>query len=517
MRARFAPSPTGQLHVGNARTALFNWLLATGQGGTFILRIEDTDLERSSRESERAILDDLRWMGLEWAEGIDAGGNHGPYRQTERLHVYRAHAVELLAGGAAYQCFCSAEQLEADRQAALAAGRPPKYVGRCRDIPRDQARRRIESGEKAVIRFRVPDTRRDVVFNDLVRGEGRFSTDVIGDPVLVRSDGVTAYNYAVVIDDALMEITHVIRGEDHISNTPRQLLLYEAFGWQPPAFAHVSLVMGPDHSPLSKRHGATSVAEFRARGYLPEALANYLALIGWSPGDGEELLPLEELARRFRLEDVGRSAGVFDVEKLAWVNRHYLKIATPARLAALAVPYLHEAGWVTQPTAEDVAFLEQVIPAAAASVDRLEQIPARLRFLFDYSATRALSDPAVAREAKAADGVIAALAEELHSAGPLSDREAFRALAARVRDRTGQRGKALVHPIRRALAGEPEGLELDLAVPAIERGAALGRPEGRPLHDVEADLQVRLSGFKPMPGAAARAAAFAAAVRSAPG
>src|SRR6187397_1440048 len=375
MRLRFAPSPTGQLHVGNARTALFNWLLAAGQGGTFILRIEDTDLERSSRESEQAILEDLRWMGLDWTEGIEAGGDHGPYRQTERLHMYRAYAVELLSSGAAYHCFCSAEQLEADRQAALAAGRPPKYAGRCRSQSRDEARRRIDGGEKAVIRFRVPEGHRDIVFNDLVRGEVRFSTEVIGDPVLVRSDGIPAYNYAVVIDDALMEITHVIRGEDHISNTPRQILLYEAFGWKPPAFAHVSLVMGPDHSPLSKRHGATSVAEFRARGYLPEALTNYLALLGWSPGEGEELVPIERLAPRFRLQDVGHSAGVFDIDKLAWVNRHYLKAADPMRLARLAVPYLRAAEWVAEPNEAGMEFLASIVPAAASAVDRLDQVP----------------------------------------------------------------------------------------------------------------------------------------------
>jgi glutamyl-tRNA synthetase len=339
MRLRFAPSPTGQLHVGNARTALFNWLLARGSSGTFVLRIEDTDLERSSRASEAAILEDLRWMGLDWSEGVEAGGDVGPYRQTERLHVYRAHTVELLSRGQAYRCFCSAEQLEGDRQQALAAGLPPQYPGRCRDIPADVARRRVDNGEKAVIRFRVPADR-EIVFPDIVRGEVRFHTSVIGDPVIVRSDGVPAYNFVVVIDDALMGITHVIRGEDHISNTPRQILIYEAFGWTPPVFAHVSLVMGPDHAPLSKRHGATSVAEFRARGYLPEALTNYLALLGWSPGEGEELLPLDELARRFRLEDVGKSAGVFDVEKLAWVNRHYLKAAAPVRLAALSVAYL---------------------------------------------------------------------------------------------------------------------------------------------------------------------------------
>jgi glutamyl-tRNA synthetase len=510
MRLRFAPSPTGQLHVGNARTALFNWLLARGQGGTFILRIEDTDLERSSRESERAILEDLRWMGLDWTEGIEAGGDRGPYRQTERLHMYRAYAVELLSSGAAYHCFCSADQLEADRQAALAVGRPPKYVGRCRNIARDEARRRIDSGEKAVIRFRVPDGNRDIVFNDLVRGEVRFNTEVIGDPVLVRSDGVPAYNYAVVIDDALMEITHVIRGEDHISNTPRQLLLYEAFGWRPPEFAHVSLVMGPDHSPLSKRHGATSVAEFRARGYLPEALTNYLALIGWSPGADEEVLPIAELATRFRVEDVGHSAGVFDVEKLAWVNRHYLKIAAPERLARLTVPYLQQVGWVTEPSAGDLAYLESVIPVAAASVDRLEQVPARLSFLFDYSAVRAFENDLIAHEARESTAVVEALARELESSPPLTDRETFRAMAKRVQQSSGAKGKGLFHPIRLALTGEAEGIELDIAVPAIERGAQLGRREG----SVEADLQVGRSGLRRILSARERAAAFASALRA---
>ena len=491
MRVRFAPSPTGQLHVGNARTALFNWLLSRKSGGTFILRIEDTDAERSTAESERAIIDDLRWMGLEWDEGVDKGGDHGPYRQSERLHLYRAHAVELLSRGQAYRCFCAAEQLEMDRYAALRDGRPPKYVGRCRAIPSEEARARVERGEPAVIRFRVPEDR-EVVFTDVVRGEVRFSCEVIGDPVLVRSDGTPAYNYAVVVDDALMGITHVIRGEDHISNTPRQILLYEAFGWRPPVFAHVSLVLGPDHGVLSKRHGATSVAEFRARGYLPEALTNYLALLGWSPGEGEELLPLDELAGRFRLEDVGRSAGVFDVEKLAWVNRHYLKRAATDRLARFALAYREAEGGVSEPAAAVLAFLVAVVPPAAAAVDRLEQVPARLRFLFDYSAARALDDPAVRAEAEAARPVIAALAGELDGGAPLVDRDTFRAAVGRVRERTGQKGKALLHPIRLALTGEPEGLELDVAVPAIERGARLGAG----------------GGIRPIPSTAVRAAAF---------
>ncbi len=356
MRVRFAPSPTGQLHVGNARTALFNWLLARGSGGAFILRIEDTDAERSTRESEAAILRDLRWLGLDWDEGPDVGGPHGPYRQSERLHLYESYAKELLAAGAAYHCFCSTAQLDLDRQAALAEGRPTLYAGTCRHVTREQAAERIASGERPAIRFRVPHER-DVVFTDAVRGDVRFQTDVIGDPVIVRADGTPAYNFAVVVDDALMEVTHVVRGEDHISNTPRQILLYEALGFAAPVFAHLSLVMGPDHSPLSKRHGATSVAEFRGKGYLPEALVNYLALIGWSPGGGDELLPIDELARRFSLDGVGHSAGVFDEEKLAWANRHYLKIADPSRLAELALPYFNDAGVRMTPDGAGLDFL----------------------------------------------------------------------------------------------------------------------------------------------------------------
>lgn len=498
MRVRFAPSPTGQLHVGNVRTALFNWLLARGSGGTFVLRIEDTDVARSTRESERAILDDLEWMGLTWDEGVGKGGDHGPYRQSERLHVYRAHVVELMAKGLAYRCFCPAEQLEMDRYNALRERRPPRYVGRCRDLSPQEARRRAESGEPAAIRFRIPD-HREVTFPDLVRGDVSFETDVMGDPVIVRSEGVPAYNFAVVIDDALMEITHVVRGEDHISNTPRQILMYEAFGWTPPKFAHLPMVLGPDHGLLSKRHGATSVAEFRAHGYLPEAFANYLALLGWSPGEGQEIVPIEELARRFRLEQVGHSAGVFDVEKLAWVNRHYLKGAAPERLVRLTLPFLIAQGWVTDATPDVAQFLESVVPLAAASVDRLDQAPARLRFLFDYSVERALGDPALRAEAEAARPVIAALAEVLAGAAPLASREAFRTAVGLVRERTGAKGKALLHPIRLALTGEAEGLELDLAVPAIARGARIGH-----------------SGMRPIVDPAVRAATFHEAIARAP-
>jgi nondiscriminating glutamyl-tRNA synthetase len=479
VRVRFAPSPTGQLHVGNARTALFNWLLARGHEATFVLRIEDTDAERSSKASEVGILEDLHWLGLEWDEGPDVGGPCGPYRQSERLHLYTSYANELLAGGHAYYCFCTPQKLDDDRKRDLAEGRPPRYHGTCRSIGPDEARRRIDGGERAVVRFRIPE-HIDVTFQDLVRGDVTFSTDVIGDPVLVRSDGRPAYNFAVVIDDALMEITHVIRGEDHISNTPRQVLLYRALGFTAPKFAHLALVLGPDHTPLSKRHGATSVSEFRARGYLPEALTNCLALIGWSPrsdagsaGTSEELLPMEELARRFALEDVGHSAGVFDPEKLAWMNRHYMKVAPPGRLAAESARFFQSRGFILRATDQAQAFVESLLPMAVGSVDRLEEIPDRLAFLFAYDAPSALTRPDVAGvlHEPGAREVIAALPDAIDA--PLLDRDAFRAMAARVKDRTGQKGRALFHPIRVALTGESGGPELDLAVPAIERGALL--------------------------------------------
>jgi nondiscriminating glutamyl-tRNA synthetase len=471
MRVRFAPSPTGHLHVGNARTALFNWLLARGQNGTFILRIEDTDLERSTRASEQAILEDLRWMGLQWDEGVEVGGPHGAYRQTERMQTYVDHTNRLLEEGKGYYCFCSPETLDAHRKAQLAAGQPPKYAGTCRNISPDEARRRKDSGEKPVVRLKVPEGR-NVTFKDVVRGEVTFHTDVIGDPVLVRSDGIPAYNFAVVVDDALMQVTHVIRGEDHISNTPRQVLLYEAFGYAPPVFAHLSLVMGPDHAPLSKRHGATSVKEFRDKGYLPEALVNYLALIGWSPGQNEELLPAEELARRFRLENVAHSAGVFDEDKLAWANRHYLKLCAPDRLVTLAEPYLRQRGFVVGPlSVEARAWLEWILPSLAASVDRLPQLADRLQTVF--------AEPAAPLdEADRNRDLIGAVAAELDVENRLIDKEAFRAFANRVKDRTGLKGKNLFHPIRVILTGSHEGPELDLIIPAIDRAANLGEQSG---------------------------------------
>ena len=468
MRLRFAPSPTGLLHVGNARTALFNWLLARGQGGSFVLRVEDTDVTRSTRESEDGIKDDLRWLGLQWDEGPDVGGPYPPYRQSERMDRYRAAAERLINEGHAYYCFCSAEQLEQERVAALAAGLPPKYSGRCRSLDASEVAARRASGEPAALRFAVP-AGREVVWGDLVRGAINFSTEVIGDPVIVRSDGGPAYNFAVVVDDAEMAITHVIRGEDHISNTPRQILIYEALGWTPPVFAHLSLVLGPDHAPLSKRHGATSVSEFRARGYLPEALVNYLALLGWSPGEGEELVGADEMARRFDLTRVSHSAAVFDTEKLAWMNRHYMKQASPSRLAALVQPWFVAAGMVQDGTAGATESIEAVLPMAVGAVDRLEEVPERVSFVFAWDSSAAAR--LVAAEPDGAR-VVGAFADAIADAGPLT-KETFRAAAARTRDVTGVKGRALFHPIRVAMTGWESGPELDLAVPAIDRVAGL--------------------------------------------
>jgi nondiscriminating glutamyl-tRNA synthetase len=480
MRVRFAPSPTGHLHVGNVRTALFNWLLARGQVGTFIVRIEDTDVERSTADSDATILEDLRWLGLDWDEGPDVGGPVGPYRSSERLGKYQSRARVLIEQGRAYYCFCTPEQLEAERKTALANTLPPKYSGRCARIDPVEAKSRVQSGERAAVRFRTPDNR-EIVFTDLVRGEIRFHTDVIGDQVLLRSDGNPAYNFAVVVDDGLMGVTHVVRGEDHISNTPRQLLIYDALGFTPPAFGHVAMVLGPDHTKLSKRHGAVSVDEFRAKGYLPEALLNYLALLSWSPGENQEVVPIAEMAKRFSLSDVGHSASVFDEEKLAWVNRHYLKDADPERLARLSMPYLERAGYITgRLKPEGFAFLASVVPLFNTSVDRLEQVPQRLRQLFEFSAPAALEGAAIRGEVRepAARQVIEALATELQSAPRLVDKPSFRASADRVKQTTGQKGRALFHPIRIALTGAGDGPELDLLVPAMERGANLDPSTG---------------------------------------
>lgn len=323
VRVRFAPSPTGHLHLGSARTALFNWLFARGQDGVFILRIEDTDPERSSREMEDSILSDLRWLGLDWDEGPDVGGPHAPYRQSERGELYREHARLLMERGLAYPCFCTRQELEEKKRRALAEGRAPGYDGTCRDLGPREISSREARGERPALRFRVPE--KEIVFQDLLHGMVRFPAGSVGDFIILRSDGRAGFHFSVVVDDAVMGITHVIRGEDHLTNTARHLLLFEALGYPAPMFLHHSLLLGPDGGKMSKRHGATSVREYREMGYLPQALANYLAMLSWSPPEGREVLDLQELVELFDIGDLSRSPAVFDRERLDWLNGKHLR------------------------------------------------------------------------------------------------------------------------------------------------------------------------------------------------
>jgi len=463
LRVRFAPSPTGSatssLHVGVARTALFNWLFARRHGGTFVLRIEDTDRERSSAESEDAILRSLRWLGLDWDEGPDRPGDCGSYRQSERLHYYRAAAEGLRAAGKAYPCFCSEERLAAARENARAEGRPPRYDGACAGLDPAEAARRAET-EAHTLRFRVPE--REVVVKDLIRGEVRFAADTVGDFVLLRAGGLPVYNFACVVDDAAMRISHVLRGEDHLPNSLRQLLLYEALGEAPPAFAHLPMILGEDRSKLSKRHGAVSVEQYRDKGYPPDALVNYLALLGWSPGDGREEMERAEITAAFDLARVGRSASVFDPAKLDWLAGLKIRQAGPDALLPGARRFL--------PDEDD----ERRLLMIRAVIDHLRcasDLPRELELL---------RGPPPAPDEDARDwldrrDLFAALIESL-AVGESSGEDAlsadeFKAAVKSAGKALGLRGKALFMPLRAALTGRTQGPEL----PAI--AAILGREE----------------------------------------
>ncbi len=485
VRVRFAPSPTGNVHVGNARTALFNWLFARHHGGTFVLRIEDTDIERSQAHYETQLLEDLRWFGLDWDEGPEKGGPFGPYRQSERQDSYTRYAHQLVDQDQAYYCFCSAEQLEDERQKALRIGQPPRYSGRCSGLPRADGERRLAAGELAAIRIRVAlqvsGTTLSIQWRDIVHDLIGFPRSEIGDFIIVRSDGHPTYNFAVVIDDHLMEITHVIRGDDHISNTPRQLAIYGALAWNPPEFAHLSTILGSDRTRLSKRHGATSLSSFREMGILPEALSNYLLLLGWSAADGktEILSPQEQLAQ-FSLDRITKSPAVFDREKLNWLNRHYMKESPPGRLAELSVPILAKAGFAVDPASQPVlAWLEKVIDAVLKNLDDLSQLPSAARQIFEYDAGRVVSDEEtrhVAEDAGARE-VLGAFIPKVLAAGEL-DYGRFREIAKQAQNETGKKGKELFHPIRVALTGVVSGPELEKLIPIFEEGSklSLARP-----------------------------------------
>jgi glutamyl-tRNA synthetase len=381
VRVRFAPSPTGYLHVGGARTALFNWLFARRHGGAFILRIEDTDAERSSWDMVTGIVDGLRWLGLDWDEGPDVGGPHAPYFQSQRLGKYRAMAERLVSGGRAYYCYCTPETLQRKREAAEAAGAGWTYDRACDALTPPEIARREASSEPRAIRFKVPEGQTS--FTDLVHGPIAFDNSNIEDFVVLRSDRQPTYHLSVVVDDADMEITHVVRGDDHISNTPKQVLLYRAFGRQPPAFAHVPLIMGPDKKRLSKRHGATSVMEYPRLGYLPEAMVNFLALLGWSPGTDQELFVRADLIAQFALEGISGGNAVFNTEKLDWVNQQHIIRMPAAELIERVKPWLEAAGlWRPEFDGAERAWLARVIDLLKPRVRRLDEfVDAAVPFL----------------------------------------------------------------------------------------------------------------------------------------
>lgn len=474
LRVRFAPSPTGPFHIGGARSALFNWLLARKEGGKLILRIEDTDLERSTRESEENIKASLRWLGIEWDEGIDVGGEYGPYRQTERLDTYRQYTQQLLDEGHAYYCYCTEEELDAERQAQMDKGENPLYSGRCRDLSQADRERFIAEGRKPTVRFRVPNNQQ-IIFKDLVRDTVSFESNGVGDFVIVKSDGIPVYNYAVVLDDALMKITHVIRAEEHLSNTPRQILLYQALGLPLPQFGHISLILGKDRTKMSKRHGATSVEQYKNLGYLPEGLVNFLALLGWSPVGEEEIFSQEELIREFSMDRVAKNPAVFDIDKLNHINAHYIKQANPELITQLALPHLRAAGFIGEDlTTEQQAWLVKVVAELQGYISYAAQITEHIDVFFNddinfenEEAHEIMKDPDIPAVMEAFKSKLAAL-EQVEPA-------AVQAILKGITKELKLGGKKVYMPVRIAITGKMHGPELINLVPLIGKERTLAR------------------------------------------
>jgi len=442
IRVRFAPSPTGYLHIGNARTALFNWLFAKKSGGQFILRVEDTDRARSTLAFEESILEDLRWLGFDWNEGPDKGGPFGPYRQSERFDIYREYADRLVAQGKAYPCYCTHDRLEELRKKQIKAGWPPKYDGRCRTLSQAERPKHI----KPVIRFQAPE--KFVMFEDKVHKKVSFDARVFGDFIIVGSDEIATYNFAVIIDDALMGITHVVRGEDHLSNTPRQILICEALGFPIPEYAHMPLILSSDRTPLSKRHGVASVRDLREAGFLPEAILNHLCHLGFSPG--KEFLSLEEIIESFSLERLSKSPSIFDTERLKVFNRVYMGKTDTDKLVSLIRPYFKK----------NISneWLKHGVEAAKGEAVTLQDF---VYILLPFFAEPCFDDEAknVLKEAYAGE-ILKALSEEIEKQSDLNA-AAYKDIMEGIKQRTSEKGKRLFMPIRAALTGRLKGVELE--------------------------------------------------------
>ncbi len=461
IRLRFPPSPTGKIHIGNMRTALFNWLVAKQKDGELVLRIEDTDQARSTKEFEDIIIQEMEWLGLDADEGVSIGGDYGPYRQTERVDIYQEYADKLLESDHAYKCYCTQEELEEMREKAIANDKMPRYDGSCRNLTEEERQAYEEEGREPVLRFKMPEEEKDIVVNDLIRGDVTFNSSVLDDFIIFKSDGMPTYNFAVVIDDALMKISHVIRGEDHLSNTPKQILIYEALGFELPKFAHLPLILDENKAKLKKRgEDSVYVGEFREQGYLPEALFNFMALLGWSTGDEEEILSKEEIIERFAIEDVNKSGAVFDREKLNWMNGKYIRAAELDRIVELSIPFLIESGLIDEDyAAENREWLSKVIDEARTGVDYLAQISAEAElFLTDIE----FDDPEKAAEEFAGEDVelvFETLKEKLFAREEVTP-EAVGEIFSELKDELPVGARTIYHPTRLAITGKTSGPEM---------------------------------------------------------
>jgi glutamyl-tRNA synthetase len=478
VRVRFAPSPSGDLHVGNVRTALYDWAFARASGGTFILRIEDTDASRVTAEYIASAQQTLRWLGLEWDEGPGTDGQYGPYLQSQRLPLYAQWVDRFLASGHAYHCYCTQEELAARREAARKAGGPSGYDGHCRELTATQVEEYQAEGRRPVVRFRMPPG--STTFTDLVRGEVTFGHDHVPDFVLARADGAPLYTLAVAVDDVLMKITHVVRGEDLLSSTPRQIAVYRAMGVADgdfPVFAHLPYVLGPDGQKLSKRNGVVSINWYRDEGFLPEAVCNYLALLGWSPGENRESFTMADMAAEFDLARVNKNAAQFDVRKLEAINGDKIRALDPADFAARITPFLARAGLAAEPpSAADRELIAAAAPLIQERIGKLSEVPAMLGFLFTSEADFTVAPDDRARALTAAAGPALAAAEEaLAGLEPWEPAEIERALREALVDKLGLKPRLAFTPVRVAVTGRRVSPPLFESIELLGRDRAIAR------------------------------------------
>ena len=475
VRVRYAPSPTGHLHIGNARTALFNYLFARNQNGTFIIRIEDTDRKRNIEGGEESQLKYLKWLGIDWDESVDVGGEYGPYRQSERLDLYTKYAHQLLETGHAYKCYCTEEELEKEREEQRARGIVTHYYGKCRNLTKEEQERLEQEGRKPNIRFRVPEGK-VITFHDMVKGEVTFETKDISDFVIVKSDGWPLYNFAVVIDDHFIKITHVLRGVDHIANTPKQIMIYEALGWEPPIFGHMTLIVNEQHKKLSKRDETIIqfIEQYEELGYLPEALFNFIAFLGWSPGGEREIFSREELIEIFDPKRLSKSPAVFDQKKLLWMNNQYMKKADLDRVVELALPHLMKAGKISEePTAEELEYAREVIALYQEQMSYGAEIVELSKIFFQDDIEYDEECQKVLREEQT-PVVLQTFLNEIEELDPF-DRDEIRAAIKRTQKASGYRGKKLFMPIRVAVTGVTSGPDIASSLALIGKEKTVER------------------------------------------